>query len=123
MNDKIHAKIIKEGKDVTLNRVMEIARLKVSTHRHLDRMQGTAKFNYAQYGKNKKSLNPNTQQVEAVEMLETLLNMVEKVRKFHNLLTFVGDVKKAGTRKDSIVKQWKQSICDVEPKDTLRKSV
>ena len=30
-SDKIHAKVIKEGKDVTLVRVMEIARLEVST--------------------------------------------------------------------------------------------
>ena len=30
-SDKIHAKVIKEGKDVTLARVMEIARLEVST--------------------------------------------------------------------------------------------
>ena len=42
--------------------------------------------------------------VEAVEMLETLLNMVERVRKFHYLQTFAGDVESAGTRKDKIVK-------------------
>ena len=29
---------------------MEIARLEVSTQRHLDRMQETAKVNYVQYG-------------------------------------------------------------------------
>ena len=48
------AKITKECKDVTLARAMEIARLEVSTQRHLDRMQETAKFNYVQSGKNKK---------------------------------------------------------------------
>ena len=37
------AKIVKEGHAVTLNRVMEIARLEVSTQQHLDRMQETAK--------------------------------------------------------------------------------
>ena len=37
-SDKIHAKIIKEGKDVTFASVMEIARLEVSTQRHIDRM-------------------------------------------------------------------------------------
>ena len=54
-SDKIRAKIIKEGKDVTLTRVMEIARLEVSTQRHIDRMQETAKVNYVQYGKGSKS--------------------------------------------------------------------
>ena len=49
-SDKICAKIIKEGKDVTLPRVMEIARLEVSTQRHIDRIQETAKVNCVQYG-------------------------------------------------------------------------
>ena len=34
---------------------MEIARLEVSMQQHLDRMQGTAKVNYVQYGKSTKS--------------------------------------------------------------------
>ena len=34
---------------------MEIARLEVSTHQHLDRMQETAKVNYVQYGKSTKN--------------------------------------------------------------------
>ena len=42
-SDKIRAKIVKEGHEVTLNRVMEIARLEVSMQQHLDRMQETAK--------------------------------------------------------------------------------
>ena len=54
-SDKIRAKIVKEGHKVKLNRVMEIARLKVSTQQHLDRMQETAKVNYVQYGKSTKS--------------------------------------------------------------------
>ena len=33
---------------------MEIARLEVSTQRHIERMQETAKVNYIQYGRNKK---------------------------------------------------------------------
>ena len=53
-SDKIHTKIIKEGKDVTLARVMEIARLKVSTQRHIDRILETARVNYVQYGKGSK---------------------------------------------------------------------
>ena len=53
-SDKIRAKIMKEGHKVTLNQVMEIARLEVSTQHHLDRMQETAKVNYVQYGKSTK---------------------------------------------------------------------
>ena len=54
-SDKIRAKIVKEGHGVNLNRVMEIARLEVSTQQHLDRMQETAKVNYIQYSKSTKS--------------------------------------------------------------------
>ena len=54
-SDKIRTKIVKEGHGVNLNRVMEIARLEVSTQQHLERMQETAKVNYVQYGKSTKS--------------------------------------------------------------------
>ena len=54
-SDKIRVKIVKEGHGVILNRVMEIARLEVSTQQHLERMQETAKVNYVQYGKSTKS--------------------------------------------------------------------
>ena len=37
-SDRIHAKILKEGRDVTLPRVMEIAQLEVFTQKHIDRM-------------------------------------------------------------------------------------
>ena len=53
-SDKIRAKIVKEGHAVTLNQVMEIARLEVSTQQHLERLQETAKVNYVQYGKSTK---------------------------------------------------------------------
>ena len=45
---------MKEGHEVTLARVMEIARLEVSTQQHLDGIQETAKVNYVQYGKSTK---------------------------------------------------------------------
>ena len=54
-SEKIRAKIVKEGHEVTLAQVMEIARLEVSTQQHLDRMQETAKVNYVQYGNLTKS--------------------------------------------------------------------
>ena len=46
--------MIKEGKDITLPRVMEIAQLEVSTQRHTDSRQETTKVNYIQYGKGSK---------------------------------------------------------------------
>ena len=52
-SDKIHAKIIKEGKDV-MSQSHGNARLEVSTQKHIDRMQDTAKVNYVQYGKGSK---------------------------------------------------------------------
>ena len=42
-SEKIRAKIVK-GQKVTLNQVMEIARLEVSTQHHLDRMQDIVKM-------------------------------------------------------------------------------
>ena len=54
-SEKIRAKIVKEVHKVTLNRVMEIPRLEVSTQHHLDRMQDTVKVNYVQYGKSTKN--------------------------------------------------------------------
>ena len=51
---KLRVKIIKEGKDLTLPQVMEIARLEVSMQKHIDSMQETVKVNYVQYGKSSK---------------------------------------------------------------------
>ena len=64
-SDKIRAKIVKEGHEVTLNQVMEIARLEVSMRQHLERMQETAKVNYIQYGKSTKSKKGNKPQSSA----------------------------------------------------------
>ena len=54
-SEKVRSKIVKEGHAVSLNRVMEIARLEVSTQHHLDRIQETVKVNYVQYGKSTKN--------------------------------------------------------------------
>ena len=64
-SEKIRAKIVKEGHEVTLNRVMEIARLEVSTQHHLDRMQETVKVNYVQYGKSTKKKGKKSAQSSA----------------------------------------------------------
>ena len=50
------------------------------------------------------------QTVEVVEALETHPSLVERVRKFHYLQTFAGDVAKADIKKDNPVKQWKQCV-------------
>ena len=47
--------------------------------------------------------------VEVVEAVEPP-NLVEKVRKFHYLQTFAGDVVKADIKKDNFVKQWRQCV-------------
>ena len=54
-SEKIRSKIVKEGHVITLNCMMEIVRLKISTQQHLDRMQETTKVNYVQYGKSTKN--------------------------------------------------------------------
>ena len=96
---------------------MEKARLEVFMQRQIDRMHETAKVNYLSTMCNmekviRKSLNLESSNhiqqvvavVEEVKMLETPLNMVERVRKFHYLQTFAGDEVKADIRKDRIVK-------------------
>ena len=109
---------------------MEIARLEVSMQRHIDRMQETAKVNYVQYGKSsKKKSKPGKFQQHTASGSSggssgnagNPSNMVERVRKFHYLQTFVGDVVKADTRKDRIVKLWKQCVGTVPSRDTLRR--
>ena len=64
-SEKIRAGIVKEGHKVTLNQVMEIARLEVSTQHHLDRMQDTVKVNYVQYGKSTKKKGKKSAQFGA----------------------------------------------------------
>ena len=108
---------------------MEIARLEISMQRHIDRMQDTIKINYVQYGKSSKSKMSKPGKFKQCTVngssggsSGTFLNMVERVRKFHYLQTFAGDVVKADTRKDNLVKHWKQCAGTVPSKDTLRKS-
>ena len=80
-SDKIRAKIVKEGHNVKLNWVMEIARLEVSTQQHLDRMQETAKVNYVQYGKStkgKKSTQSGASSHRRKERKDTLRRLVSR---------------------------------------------
>ena len=110
---------------------MEIARLKVSIQRHIDRMQEMAKVNYVHYGRNKKpkpksgkfQQQPSTVNGSSGGSSGNLSESGGKGRKVHYPQTFTGDVVKADTRKDSRVRQWKQCAGIVPSKDTLRKSV
>ena len=61
--------------------------------------------------------------VAAESMLETQQNLLERVRKFHYPLTSLGDVEKVGTKKDHLVKLWKQFAETVEQRVTMRKCV
>ena len=119
-SEKIRAKIVKEGHKVTLNQVMEIARLEVSTQHHMDRMQDTVKVNYVQYGKstnNKKGVRSLHSLVqvgaitEVTEAMSQVLNLVEKARSFHSHKTLATDVAKTDTRKPRTVKLWTCKGC------------
>ena len=108
---------------------MEIARLEVSTQRHIDRMQEMAKVNYVQFGKNRK-FKPKPGKFQQMSTgggssgsSGNPSKSSGKGRKFHYLQTFAGVVAKADTRKDNHAKQWKQCAGIVPSKDTLRKSV
>ena len=61
--------------------------------------------------------------VAAVSMLGNPQNQLEKVGKFHYLLTSVGDVENQDIRKVNTVKLWKQSAEAVEQKGTTRRCV
>ena len=72
-----------------------------------------------------RSQNPNLESSNSLQQMvavETLLNLVERVTKFHYLQTFAGDVVKVDTRKDNHARQLKQCAGIVPSKDTLRKS-
>ena len=112
---------------------MEIAQLEVSTQRHIDRMQETAKVNHMHYGKASKKSKTTPDPVAAVvavvvivaaeSTLETLENLQERAGKFHYQMTSVGDVGKADIRRDNLVKLWKPSVETVEQRDTTRRCV
>ena len=61
--------------------------------------------------------------VAAELMLKILENLMEKAEKFHYPLMYVGDVEKVGTKKDNLVKLWKQFAETVEQRVTMRKCV
>ena len=128
-SDKIQAKITKGGKDVTLPQVMEIARLEVSMQRHIDRMQETAKVNYVQNEKNskKKSKLGKFQQPTASGSSTggsgNAGNPSKHGGKGKKVLLPTDIYWRCGkidTRKDRIVKLWKQCVGTVPSRDTLR---
>ena len=112
---------MKEEHKVTLNRVMEIARLEVSTQHHLDRMQETAKVNYIQYGKGKKSTQFGASSHRGDRGHGMVLNPVERVKSFHSHKTLATDVGKADAKRYGTAKLWMQCAGAVERKDTLKR--
>ena len=129
-SDKICVKVIKEGKDVTLARVMEIARFEVSTQQHIDRMQETVKINYVQYGKGSKKKKGRSRPSGGSSSSGGNSTNDGKPSNFkgnegnpHYLLTSAGDVENLDIRKVTHAKQWKQSAEVVEPKNTMRRCV
>ena len=108
---------------------MEIVGLEVSTQRHIERMQETAKVNYIQYGRNKKP-KPKPGKFHQQPTANGSSGSSENPSKFSGkgkkvpLPTDIcWHVVKVDTRKDSHVRQWKQCAGIVPSKDTLRKSV
>ena len=131
-SDRIRGNIVKEGKDVTLAQVMEIARLEVSTQNHLDRMQETPKINYVQYGKSTKNKKgkrlqpstPSTGNDRGSRGHGTQPRFhVEKAGKFHCPQEPVIIVAKGDIKKMRNVKLWKLSVKVVTRRGTLRRSV
>ena len=130
-SDKIKAKIVKEGHTVTLNQVMEIARLEVSTQHHLDRMQETAKVNYVQYGKSTKGKKgkKSTQSGAGASSHrgDRGHGMSSKPSGKGRKLPFPPDpcyrCRKGRHQKVRTAKLWTWCAEDVGRKDTLRRSV
>ena len=126
-SDKIRAKIVKEGHEVTLNQVMEIARLEVSMQQHLERMQETAKVNYVQYGKltkSKKRSHNLVQEQAAIKGQVTTGDQdpVENLTKdllYH--LTPATDVERGDTKRPRTARLWMPLAEGVERKDIMRK--
>ena len=106
---------------------MEIAWLEVSIKRHIDRMQETPKVNYVHYGKGsmkgKSKPRPNGSSSGSRVNAGNPGKPHGKSRKFNYPLTSIGDVEKVGTKKDSLVKLWKQLAETVEQRVTMRKCV
>ena len=120
-SDKIRAKIVKKGHAVTLNWVMEIARLEVSTQQHLERMQETAKVNYIQYGKSTKAKKGRSHSLVQGQVATGAPNPVGRAKSLHFHQTLATDMGKADTKKHRTAKLWTQHAKDVERKDTLRR--
>ena len=58
-----------------------------------------------------------------IEVMELVLNPVERVRNFHSCQKLATDVGKADTNRYRTAKLWTWCAGDVERKDTLRRSV
>ena len=122
-SDKIRAKIVKEGHGVTLNRVMEIARLEVSTQQHLERMQETPKVNYVQYGKSTKAKKGKKPQsgVGASSHSAGAGHREKATKDLHYHWTLATDVGKEDTKRHRTAKLWTKHAEYVERKDIMKR--
>ena len=112
---------------------MEIARLEVSTHQHLERMQETAKVNYIQYGKSTKSKKKKPQSStgasgqgagshktgQAATGNPDLVENSTKDLLYH--LTPATDVGKGDTKRHRTARLWTLHAEGVKRKDIMRR--
>ena len=105
---------------------MEITRLEVSTQKHIDRIQDTAKINYVQYGKGSKkgklkssgSKNSGSSGNSGSTGGPPKSSGKGKESSIPNR-HLLGDVAKADIRKDNLARQWKQCAGTVQ--DIMKK--
>ena len=123
---------MKEGHGVNLKRVMEIARLEVSTQQHLERMQETAKVNYVRYGKStksKKGKKPQSSGQVAQGQVATMQGqatgdpdpMENSTKDLLYCQTPATDVGKEDTKRHRTAKLWMLHAEGVERKDIMRR--
>ena len=126
-SNKICAKAIKEGKDVILPKVMEIARLEVSTLRHLDQMWEMTKVNYVQYGRNSKPKGKSKHSGKTSGSSGNSRSAGKpsssggKGRKVPLPSDIFGDVVKEDIRRVNLAKLWKLHVGTVPSRGTMRK--
>ena len=113
---------------------MEIARLEVSTQKHLDQMQETVKVNYMQYGKGSKARNANPRPVATVAVVAAVLVLKNataampvlvkpnpKARNPHYLWTSARGAEKQDTRKVRSARHLRLCAGIAESKGTTKK--
>ena len=126
-SDKIRAKIVKEGHGVNLNRVMEVARLEVSTQQQFGEDARDLKMvNYVQYGKStqapRRGRNHSLVQGQVAQGQAATGDPGPVENSTKDLLyhqTPATDVGKEDTKRHRTAKLWMQHAEDVVRKGTF----